>query len=153
VWLGGLNILAAQQASEGEALQQSIHDRVARAFPELPLIMDPLKQAQQRVDALRASRSVAGDADFMPLAQAAARLLPAGGFEVSALSYQDGVLSIDTNDNSHTAPATHSGTQHPAVTQRLLLAPTDTGWKIAPARLADRADASDHAPNAEEPRP
>jgi general secretion pathway protein L len=153
VWLGGLNILAAQQASEGEALQQSIHDRVARAFPELPLIMDPLKQAQQRVDALRASRSVAGDADFMPLAQAAARLLPAGSFEVSALSYQDGVLSIDTNDNSHTAPPTHSGTQHPAVTQGLLLEPTDTGWKIAPARLADRANASDHARNAEEPRP
>jgi general secretion pathway protein L len=153
VWLGGLNIHAAQLAAEGQALQQSIQDRVAHAFPELPLIMDPLKQAQQRVDALRAARSVTNDSDFMPLAQAAARLLPAGSFEVSALSYQDGALSIETADNGHTAPPSDQGIQRQAVTQGLMLEPTDTGWKIAPTRLADRGNAPGRARISAGPQP
>lgn len=154
VWIGGLNIHAAQLASEGEALQQAIHDRVARAFPELPVVMDPLKQAQQRVDALRAARSVVGDSDFMPLAQAAARLLPAGRFEVSALSYENGVLSIDTGVGNP-AGSTPDGAapRQASNTRGLLLEPTDTGWKIAPARLGDQAGKPDRARIAAGTRP
>jgi general secretion pathway protein L len=154
VWTGGLNILAAQLASEGEALRQSIHDRVARAFPELPLIMDPLKQAQQRVDALRAARSVAGDGDFMPLAQAAARLLPAGRFEISALSYENGVLDIDTGEGKRAGSAADGAAQRQASnTQGVSLEPTDTGWKIAPARLGAQVNKADRARVATGARP
>ncbi|ANN69174.1 GspL/Epsl periplasmic domain-containing protein [Bordetella bronchialis] len=154
VWMAGLNLHAAQLAAEGQALRQSIHDRVAAAFPELPLIVDPLKQAQQRVDALRAARDVAGDGDFMPLAQAAARMLPAGGFDLSALSYENGVLSIERGDKSPPAPASRDdAARRQAGTAGLVLTATGSGWKIAPARLADRLDPGGRARLAAESRP
>lgn len=145
VWVAGLNIHAAQLAAEGQALQQSIHDRVAAAFPQLPLIMDPLKQAQQQVDALRAARSVASDSDFMPLAQAAARMLPAGSFELSALAYQDGVLAIARADRTAAGAPREDAAQRQAGTAGLVVVPAETGWKIAPARLADRLNAAERA--------
>jgi general secretion pathway protein L len=153
VWVAGLNIHAAQLAAEGQALQQSLHDRVAAAFPELPLIMDPQKQAQQRVDALRAARSVASDSDFMPLAQAAAKMLPPGSFELSALAYQDGVLAIDRADRAPASAPRAEPAPRPGGTAGLVLAPSDTGWKIAPARLADRVNAADRARIAAGPTP
>jgi general secretion pathway protein L len=153
VWIAGLNIQAAQLAAEGEALQQSIHDRVANAFPEIPLIMDPVKQAQQRVDALRAVRSVASDSDFMPLAQAAAQILPSGTFELSALTYQDGILTIDRGDAARGTSPRDDGAQRQAGTRGLILEPTDTGWKVAPARLADRVKAPERARITAEARP
>lgn len=152
VWVAGLNIHAAQLAAEGEALQRSVHDRVAAAFPELPLIVDPLKQAQQRVDALRAARSVASDSDFMPLAQAAAQMLPAGSFELSALAYQDGVLAIDRGDNAPGTVPREAGAR-PQNGPGPVLASSATGWKVAPARLADRLHASERAQVAAGSRP
>jgi general secretion pathway protein L len=148
VWLGGLNIHAAQLAAEGEALQESIHDRVAQAFPELPVIIDPLKQAQQRLDALRAARGATSDGDFMRLALASTRLLPAGQMQLSALSYQDGVLSIDVDAGGDAAPTVDSTAQRQAGTLGLRLEATGTGWKIAPAPLADRTGATARARNA-----
>jgi general secretion pathway protein L len=147
VWLGGLNIYAAQLAAEGAALQQSIHDRVALAFPELPVIIDPLKQAGQRLDALRAARGASSDGDFMQLALAATRLLPSERLQLSALSYREGVLSIDVDTSRAAAPTVDSAAQRQAGTPGLRLDATDTGWKIAPAPLANRSDAPDRARN------
>ncbi|CAM3358381.1 GspL periplasmic domain-containing protein [Bordetella sputigena] len=135
VWLGGLNIHAAQLAGEGAALRQAMNSRVASAFPDLPVIIDPLKQAQQRVDALRAARGAASDDDFMPLALAAATLLPAGTLQLATLSYQDGVLAIDVDDNGRAPPAANGAPQRQATAMGLTLEATKTGWKLAPTRL------------------
>ncbi|OZI20993.1 hypothetical protein CAL26_26485 [Bordetella genomosp. 9] len=136
VWLIGLNIHAAQLAGEGAALRQTMISRVADAFPDLPVIVDPLKQAQQRVDALRAARGAASDDDFMPLALAAATLLPAGTLQLAALSYQDGQLTIDVDDNGRPPPPANGAPQRQATAMGLALEATRTGWKLMPARLA-----------------
>ena len=134
VWIGGLNLYAARLAAEGRALQQAMREQVRQAFPELPVILDPLKQAGQRRDALRAAQGAGNDGDFMPLALAAANLLPAAGSRAAVLDYQDGVLSIELEGAGTAAAAPDSKPVRQAAAQGLLLERTDQGWKLSPAR-------------------
>jgi len=135
VWVGGLNLHAARLAAEGKALEQAMQAQVRQAFPELPVIVDPLKQATQRRDALRAAQGAGSDGDFMPLALAATRLLPAAGSRAATLDYEDGVLSITLEGADQATPTPDAGPIRQAAAQGLLLERTDQGWKLAPARI------------------
>ncbi len=80
-------------------------------------------------------------------------MLPAGSFELSTLTYQDGVLAIDRADRAPAAVPRDEAAARQAGTTGLVLAPSDTGWKIAPARLADRVNAAERARVAAGPKP
>ena len=99
VWLLGLNVHAWQLGREEAALRQRMAAQVKAAFPDIPVVLDPLRQAEQRRDALRAAGGEFGSSDFLPLALAAAQLLPAASNNVTALRYVPGELRLRLVDD------------------------------------------------------
>ncbi len=63
VWVAGLNLYAGQLAEQGQSLQRQSSQRVQQAFPELPVVLDPLRQARERRDAYLAGKA---DGDAAP---------------------------------------------------------------------------------------
>ena len=137
VWLIGLNLHASQLRGEAQGLRQAMQQQVRQAFPDIPVVVDPLKQATQRRDSLRASQGTSSESDFMPLAMAAAQLLPAGRHRVVSLRYDDGALQLglDEDEDASTA-APDAGLVQQAAALGLSLTRNDEGWRLAraPAR-------------------
>jgi len=114
IWLIGLNINAHQLGAEETRLRQHMSQQVRTAFPEIPVVLDPLRQATQQRDALRTSVGDSADSDFVPLALAAASLLPAAANNVVSVEFADDTLTLRLGD-SDVEP---TGALDPAVAQR-----------------------------------
>jgi len=109
VWIAGLNIHAAQLDTERQQLHQRMEQDVRDAFPDLPVVLDPLRQAQQGRDALRAGQGDAASSDFLSLARVAAQVLPFAADAVDRLAYRGDVLTLRLQ----------SAPERPAATDRL----------------------------------
>lgn len=134
VWIGGLNLHAAQLRGEAQTLRDDMHRQVQAAFPAIPVILDPARQAQQGLDALRSRRGGANTGDFLPLARAAAQTLPFAADNVARLSYSDQALTLqlaDTGAQAQRVAETPALIQQ-AATQGLKLerGDTDNTWRI-----------------------
>jgi len=95
VWLTVLNVQADRLAARGQGLKRQMAARVQAAFPDIPVVVDPLKQARQHEDARAAGDLPATGSDYAGLSQAAASLLaevPAG--QVQRLDYAAGTLRL-----------------------------------------------------------
>lgn len=99
VWLLGLNVHAWQLSREEQALRQRMVTQVRTAFPDLPVIVDPLKQAEQRRDALRTADGKFGSTDFLPMSLAAADALPQAASNLTTVSYADAELRLKLVDD------------------------------------------------------
>ncbi|KCB47024.1 type II secretion system protein GspL [Bordetella hinzii] len=91
LWLLGLNLYAGRLDAEARALRERMTQRVQQAFG-LPVVIDPLRQAQQGLQAARGAQ--AGGDDFLALARDAARLLPVADDNIKQLSYADQALTL-----------------------------------------------------------
>lgn len=100
VWTVGLNVYALRLEQEASALRQRMASEVRAAFPALPVVLDPLRQATQQRDALLAGTGSVTDTDFLPLALAASQLLPMSANNVASLAYADDTLSLRLIDNA-----------------------------------------------------
>lgn len=98
VWIAGLNLYASRLNAEAQALTTGMRQQVLAAFPDLPVVLDPARQAQQGLDALQANRGAASAGDFLPLARAAAQTLPFAADSVARLSYADQALTLQLAD-------------------------------------------------------
>lgn len=95
VWLTVLNVQADRLAARGQGLKRQMAARVQAAFPDIPVVVDPLKQARQHKDARAAGDLPATGSDYAGLSQAAASLLaevPTG--QVQRLDYAAGTLRL-----------------------------------------------------------
>ncbi|WP_307867334.1 GspL/Epsl periplasmic domain-containing protein, partial [Variovorax sp. E3] len=63
MWLTGLNVYANQLAAEGQALKRQMAARVKAAFPDVPVVVNPVQQAKQQRDALAAGVAPATSSD------------------------------------------------------------------------------------------
>jgi general secretion pathway protein L len=135
VWVLGLQIQAAGMRREMRALQTQIETAVRQAFPAIPVIIDPVRQAQQQRDALRLAQGVAREDDFIPMAAAAARVMPFTDKHVRAMKYEAGHLTL-TLDDSAQAPANISAMQQAASVQSLLLEKDKTATDVWHVRRA-----------------
>ncbi len=94
VWALGLNLYAAREAAQGRALKAGMSQRVKQAFPELPVILNPLQQARQQL----AARTQAAGSDsgqrFNHLLQHAAEGMPFMAGSVQNLTYHEGRLQL-----------------------------------------------------------
>ncbi len=95
IWLVGLNLHAMQLRQEASSLETGMTERVRQALPQLPVVLDPLRQATQQRDALRSAGGSSNDHDFLPLALAAAQLLPDDAQSLRGLVYDNGMLTLD----------------------------------------------------------
>lgn len=94
VWVVGLQLHASQLHSEAEALQKRMGQRVRAAFPSIPVVLDPLRQARNELAALQAAQGTRNNDDFLPLSIEAARLLGFASGRVTALRYDGSKLSL-----------------------------------------------------------
>ncbi|MDF8359392.1 type II secretion system protein GspL [Achromobacter anxifer] len=138
VWIAGLNLYASQLQSEGDALRNGMRAQVLAAFPDLPVVLDPPRQAQQGLDALQANRGAANAADFLPLARAAAQALPFAADKVARLGYADQALTLqlaDAGEQSQRVAETPALIQQAAALGlKLERGDNDNTWRILRAQ-------------------
>ncbi|QVQ28828.1 type II secretion system protein GspL [Achromobacter deleyi] len=134
VWIAGLNLHASQLRGEADALRNGMREQVLAAFPSLPVVLDPARQAQQGLDALLANRGAAGAADFLPLARAAAQTLPFAADKVARLTYADQALTLQLADagaqSQRVAETPALIQQAAALGLKLERGDTDNTWRI-----------------------
>lgn len=137
VWTLGLNLYAAQLAEQGQALRRQMNERVRQAFPQLPVVLNPLQQARQQRDARLAGQAPGADGFDSLLRQAGLALaLPAGSLE--GLDYANGALHLIRPARSASPlPADWQATLAPAGLEGEAVA---DGWTLrrAPAPEARR---------------
>lgn len=120
VWIVGLNWYAAQLSNEVKVLQQNMQHSVVQAFPQIPVVIDPVRQAQNQRDALRLAQGAAADDDFMPLALATAQVLDFAQSHVRSLHYENGVLTLILAEG-YLPPASEAALAQSAAVHQLLL--------------------------------
>ncbi|WP_454694348.1 type II secretion system protein GspL [Achromobacter aegrifaciens] len=138
VWIGGLNLYASQLQSEADALRDGMRAQVLAAFPDLPVVLDPPRQAQQGLDTLQANRGAANAADFLPLARASAQALPFAADKVARLGYADQALTLqlaDAGEQSQRVAETPALIQQAAALGlKLERGDNDNTWRIVRAQ-------------------
>jgi general secretion pathway protein L len=145
VWLIGLNGYAAQMGDRVTALQQRLQDAVLQAFPQVPVVIDPVRQAQHQRDALRLAQGTAADDDFMPLALATARVLEFAQSHVRSLRYEKGVLTL-TLAEGYVPPTNEAALAQSASVHRLSLKKDDARAHVWHAQRPALAESSARRP-------
>lgn len=133
IWLVGLNLHASQLRQEAAQLRTAMQQQVRQAFPDIPVVVDPVKQATQRRDSLRAAQGTASENDFLPLALSAAKLLPPNAQRLAGLRYDKGTLDLTLLDDEGETAAPDAAPVKQAAALGLALSRTETGWRIARA--------------------
>lgn len=139
VWVVGLNGYAAQLSNEVEALRQDMQRAVVQAFPQISVVIDPVRQAQNQRDALRLAQGAAADDDFMPLALAAAQVLDFAQNHVRSLNYENGVLTL-TLAEGYLPPTSEAALAQSAAVHQLVLQKDETRphvWRAQRPALAE----------------
>ena len=108
IWIIGLNIYAAQLDHETRQLREHMERDVRDAFPDIPVVLDPLRQAQQGRDALRTGQGDTSGKDLLSLARIAAQVLPFAADAVDLLVYQNDALTLTLNDGSQDTDTANS---------------------------------------------
>jgi general secretion pathway protein L len=93
-WLVGLNVDAWLLRREERALRDRMEATLRGAFPSTTVVLDPVAQMRRGVADLRAGAGASDPRDFLPLASAVARAVPASD-AVRVLEFRDQVLRVD----------------------------------------------------------
>ena len=94
VWVAGLNLYAAREVAQGQQLKQQMSQRVKHAFPELPVILNPLQQARQQLAIRKGGGPALVNHDFAYLVQQAAIALPFMAGSVQQLTFSQRQLQL-----------------------------------------------------------
>ena len=93
-WLICLNADAWMMRREESALRAHMEATLRGTFPSTTVVLDPVAQMRRGVADLRAGAGSSDPRDFLPLATAVARAVPASD-AVRALEFRDQVLRVD----------------------------------------------------------
>ena len=132
VWVTGLNLYANQLAEQGRQLQTAMGERVKQAFPEIPVILNPVQQARQQSAArLTGTADSATGMSFSHLVQQAASSMPfmAGG--VDELTFTDTTLQLTLLADAGQPPADPDW-QTALAEAGLQAEATASGWHLQP---------------------
>ncbi|MFO2465988.1 type II secretion system protein GspL [Pseudomonas sp. 15FMM2] len=136
VWTLGLNLYAARQVNEGQQLKARMVAQVKQAFPELPVILNPLQQARQQLTA-RQNGTADTSQGLSSLLQLAGNTMPFMVGSVETLSFEQGRLHLNLLADSRSPAA--EGEWQAALAQAGFTARRDAQeWIIEP--LADLVD-------------
>jgi general secretion pathway protein L len=128
VWLLGLNLYAAQRSAEADSLRADMRRQLTAAFPDIPVIVDPVRQATQRRDALRAAQGALIETDFLPLSLAATQAFDFAADQVLRLRYTVGELRITPAPGMALPPPARLARQ--AAAFGLMASAADDGWVV-----------------------
>lgn len=142
IWTLGLNLYAARQVEEGQRLKALMSQQVRQAFPELPVVLNPLQQARQQLAARQSGAADDPGQRFTRLLQLAGSHLPFMVGSVDNVSYEQGRLHVELLADSRNPTA--EGEWQAALAQAGFAASRDEhGWTIAPAPAAEKPGAAD----------
>ncbi|CDF93223.1 MULTISPECIES: type II secretion system protein GspL [unclassified Pseudomonas] len=133
VWVIGLNLYASRETAQGQRLKAQMSQRVKQAFPQLPLILNPLQQARQQV-AARQNGSVSDPAQrFASLVQQAGSAMPFISGNVQELVFEDGELRLKVVAEAQKTAAGEDW-KMPLTQAGIEVATIDQGWilRVAP---------------------
>lgn len=150
VWVVGLNLYAGREAAQGQRLKAQMSQRVKQAFPELPVILNPLQQARQQI-AARQSGSMTDPAQrFASLVSQAASAMPFMSGNVQELLFEKAELRLRlvaqtpeiAAGDDWKMPLTQAGIEVASIDQGWLLrvAPVGQGMQDSPAETQDADD-------------
>ncbi|UII73658.1 type II secretion system protein GspL [Pseudomonas sp. HN11] len=142
IWTLGLNLYAARQVEEGQRLKALMNQQVRQAFPELPVVLNPLQQARQQLAARQTGAAAAPSQRFTSLLQLAGSNLPFMVGSVDSLTFEQGRLHVELLADSRNPTA--EGEWQTALAQAGITASRDEhAWTIAPAQAAEKPGAGD----------
>jgi general secretion pathway protein L len=93
LWIAGLNAQAWLLQREERALRGEMANLVRQAFPDVPVVLDPVVQMRRGVGELRAAAGIDSPTDFLPLATRFAHAL-ADDRAVRSIEYRDAALHV-----------------------------------------------------------
>jgi general secretion pathway protein L len=131
VWTVGLNIYAAREAAQGQQLKDALSARVKQAFPELPVILNPLQQARQQIAARQTGAAQDISRVFNHLLQQAGNAMPFMSGRVQALTFADSELQLKLLPDSRKAP--DDGWQATLAQAGIAASANSGGWTLRPA--------------------
>lgn len=130
-WVGGLNLYAGSLADQGMRIQQDMRARVRAAFPELPVIVNPLQQARQQRDARLSGAGGDGQPDpWTMLARASASLLQALDGQVAEITYGKGALTVTLRGGRQVDAARMAALMQQAGEAGVQLESLPDGWRL-----------------------
>jgi len=143
VWVIGLNLYAAREAAQVQQLKAQMAQRVKQAFPELPVILNPLQQARQQIAARQQGATDAPGQEFTRLVSQAGSGMPSMAGTVQRLEFVDGALQLSLlpearrsgNDKDWQGTLAQAG---------ISISPNDDGWVLRPAGEATAATDTDN---------
>jgi general secretion pathway protein L len=132
VWVLGLNLYAAREAAQGQQLKAQMTQRVKQAFPELPVILNPLQQARQQLTARQANAATDATQRFASLVLQAGSGMPFMAGSVQSLVFENGELQLTLLEDARRN--TSDKTWQTALIQAgIAVNATDQGWTLSPA--------------------
>lgn len=132
IWTLGLNLYAARQAEEGKQLKAQMSQRVKQAFPELPVILNPLQQARQQLAARQSGATADPGQAFSHLLHTAGNALPFMIGSVQRLGFADGRLQLELPKD--TPPVADDGAWQATLAEAGLIASRDDHlWTLGAA--------------------
>jgi general secretion pathway protein L len=142
VWVIGLNLYAAREAGQGQQLKTQMNLRVKQAFPELPVILNPLQQARQQLAARQKGAADDPAQTFNRLVLQAGSGMPSMAGSVERLTFVDGALQLSLlsearrggNDQEWQSTLAQAG---------ISVTADDEGWTLRPATEASPSDSDD----------
>lgn len=143
VWSVGLNLYAAREASQGQQLKAQMNQRVKQAFPELPVILNPLQQARQQLAARQNGSASDPTQRFASLLTQAGNAMPFMAGSVQHLSFANAELHLSLITEARRAPSDKQW-QSALSDGGVEVSASDDGWSLrAAAQTADsNADTS-----------
>ncbi|MDO7898812.1 type II secretion system protein GspL [Pseudomonas citrulli] len=137
VWVLGLNLYAAREAAQGQRLKAQMSQRVKQAFPEVPVVLNPLQQARQQIAARQGGTATDPGQRFASLMQQAGNAMPFMGGNAQALVFENGELRLDVVAEAPKAAA-EDDWKAPLVQAGIEVVAADQGWtlRMAPADQA-----------------
>ncbi|CAM3089871.1 type II secretion system protein GspL [Pseudomonas floridensis] len=148
VWISGLNLYAAREAAQGQALKAGMSQRVKQAFPGLPVILNPLQQARQQLAARQGGTGGDSGQRFNQLLQQAAEGLPFMAGSVQSLTFSEDQLRLQLLAETPQVPI--DGALQEALKQvGLSVSREDRLWTLSPlaesaSHEGDGSGADDH---------
>ena len=94
VWIAGLNIDAWMKLREERALRAQINAAFRSAFPQVPVVLDPVAQMRRGMADLRSGAGTGDATDFVALAGSFAQVAQLGADSVREIEYRDRALQV-----------------------------------------------------------
>lgn len=142
IWTLGLNLYAARQVNEGQRLKALMSQQVRQAFPELPVVLNPLQQARQQLAARQTGAAADPGQRFPNLLQLAGSNLLFMVGSVDKLTFEQGRLHLEMLADSRSPAA--EGEWQAALGQAGFAATRDEhGWSIVAASAPEKTEAGD----------